>query len=145
MVIRDVGLDVETRRERRVVHDQPIRIVGFEPLECLLQPSAVIGVVHQVNAPILVDYGPANDRRVVAVAIDDTLEGRQLALPRTLGQQTPIGQLGPDQQPQTIGNIIVARVGYLDVTAQAVETKLFRFADSSSRNAVDGVVQIVSG
>jgi hypothetical protein len=51
VVIRDVGLHVEARRERRVVHDEAQGIVGLQPREGALEPIAVVRVVDEVDAP----------------------------------------------------------------------------------------------
>ena len=129
MVVGDVRLDVEARRERRIVDHEPGRIIALEPGEGLLQPLAVVGVMDEVDAPVLVDDRPDDDRRVVAVAVDDSLEEPLLAAAGALGRHAAVRQLGPDQHADPVGDLVVARVRRLDVAAQAVEAELLRLAE----------------
>ena len=129
MVVGDVRLDVEARRERRIVDHEPGRIIALEPGEGLLQPLAVVGVMDEVDAPVLVDDRPDDDRRVVAVAVDDALEEPLLAAAGALGRHAAVRQLGPDQHADPVGDLVVARVRRLDVAAQAVEAELLRLAE----------------
>jgi hypothetical protein len=87
---------------------------------------------------------------MVAVAIDDALEQRLLAGARALGRQAAVGKLGPDQHPHAVGDVVVARVGRLDVAAEAVEAELLGlakliFEELDGRDGTDriGVVVLV--
>ena len=98
VIIREIALHMEARRERRIVDDEPRRIIGLEPQIETTQPGAMLGVVDEIDAPILVDQSPAENRGMIAVAIDDALERRLLAFARALGRIAAVGQLRPDRQ-----------------------------------------------
>src|SRR5438477_6367289 len=85
MVVRNVSLDVRARRQWRIVYHEPPRVIGFQPPVSLFEPGPVIRVMNQVHPPVLVDNRPADDRWVIAVAVDDTLQSGPFAGPRTLG------------------------------------------------------------
>jgi hypothetical protein len=91
MVVGDVRLDVEGRRQRRVVDDETRRVVGLEPGEGALEPVAVVGIVDEVDAPVLVDDGPDDDGGVVAVPVDDALEEALLAARERSVDRPPFG------------------------------------------------------
>ena len=129
VVVGDVRLDVEARRERRVVDHEAGRVVGLEPREGALQPVAVVGIVDEVDAPVLVDDRPDDDRRMVAVPVDDALEELLLAAARAVRRHAAVRQLRPDQHAHPVGDLVVARVRRLDVAAQAVEAEFLRLAE----------------
>ncbi len=128
MIIRDVRLDVKARRERGIVDHETRRVIGLQPGEGALEPFAMIRVVDEVDAPVLVDDRPDDDRRMVDVAVDDALEKPFLAAARALGRHAAVGQLGPDQHAEPVGDLVVARVRRLDVAAQAIEPEFLGLA-----------------
>ena len=71
----------------------------------------MLGVVHEIDAPVFVDESPAENRGMVAVAIYDAFERRLLAFAGALGRIAAIGQLRPDKQPQSIGGVVVTGIG----------------------------------
>jgi len=85
--------------------------------------------VDEVDAPVLVDDRPDADGGVVSVPVDDALEQALLAFARALGRQTPIGEFRPDHQPHAVGDVVIARVGDLDVKAKTVQPQVPRLSE----------------
>src|SRR6185437_15277100 len=81
-----VRFDVEVRRAGRVVDDEPRRIERLQPMIGSAEPGTVLGIMGEVGAPILVDDGPTNDRRMAAVAREDAAHGRLEPRRRALGE-----------------------------------------------------------
>jgi hypothetical protein len=129
VVVLEIRAQMEARCDRRVVDHEAIGIGGLEPVHRAAQPGAILGAVHEVGAPVLVDDGPAEDRRVIAVALENAPQRRLRPRARPRGQPAGVRQLGPDQQPDPVGDRVVAGIGHLDVAAQAVEPERLRLAE----------------
>ena len=104
--------------------------------------------MYEVDAPVLVYYRPADDRGMVAVAVDDAFQCGELAGARALGRQSHVRQFGPDQQTHPVGDLVVSRVGRLDVAPQAVEPEFlglteFVFEKLGRRGCADRIRVIV--
>jgi hypothetical protein len=86
-------------------------------------------VMDEIDAPILIDDGPADDRRVIAVPIDDAFERLLFAHTGAFRRYAHVGQLGPDQHADPVGDLVISRVGRFDMTANAVEPELPRLQE----------------
>src|SRR3954468_13843373 len=89
----------------------------------------MLRVMHQIDAPILVDDGPADYAGMIAVPVHDSRERVDLASSRSLRRESHVGKLGPDQQADTIGHFVIARIRNLDVAPKAIQAKLLRLAE----------------
>ena len=60
----------------------------------------------------------------MAIASDDALGGLASALCRLLAEALEVRKLGPDEQAEPIADIVIDRIGHLDVAAHGVEAEL---------------------
>src|SRR4051812_15689886 len=81
MVVGDIGADVKARRNRGVVDHKSRRIVCLEPGIEGTQPLPMLGIVDEIDAPVLVDDGPADDRGVVVIPVDNAPQHALFARP----------------------------------------------------------------
>ena len=148
VVVGDVRFHMEARRQRRVVDDEAQGVVGLQPGEGALQPVAMVGIVDEVDAPILIDDRPDDDRRVIHVAVDDAFEELLLAAAGAVGRHAAVRQFRPDEHADPVRDLVIARVRRLDVAAQAVEPEFLRlpelvFQELHGRDRADRVRVIV--
>ena len=66
---------------------------------------------------------------MVDVPVDDALQELLLAAAGPVRRHAAVRQLGPDQHPHPVGDLVIARVRRLDVAAQAVEAEFLRLAE----------------
>ena len=75
---------------------------------------------------------------MVPVALEHTGQCVAAAARGRLGQKAPVGKLGPDEQAYPVRGSIVARVGHLDVNAQAVQAHGFGFTELAFDEFIGG-------
>ncbi len=105
----------------RVVDDEPQRIFGLQPVHHVRQPLPLVGHFAQAGAPVFVDQRPDDDRGMVAVAGKDALHRPAQPLRRSRREGLDVRNFRPEQQAQPVRDLIVARIGNLDMAAQAVQ------------------------
>ena len=77
---------------------------------------------------------------MIAVALDHGLERGLGAAVGGSRKQHPVGDFGPNQQAETVGDIVIAWVLDLDVGTQAVEADALALRAWSSRYSTLGMV-----
>src|SRR5215213_7813226 len=105
----DVGADVEIWKTGRIAHDEPCRIEALEPPISFGEPGAMLGIFVELRAPVLIDDGPCDDRRVIAVPLQDALHRRPQPLCRSLAEFRDIGYFAPYQHAEAVRELIIAR------------------------------------
>ena len=82
--------------------------------------------VDVAHAPALVERNPADDRRMVEVALDEAEHRLRQIAHRVVGIVVRAGHLAPDQHAHFVRPVVVARILELLVLARAVVAKVQR-------------------